>query len=108
MGNKENPNLSKLKSDYISLIIVLIFFVSFVSSSLIITWDNPEGKSYLETSYLSSDTSIILVYLIYISMIISVLRNRKTKKIEVKPVKGGFVTSIISVSMLILMMIYII
>ncbi|AGR42536.1 amino acid permease [Spiroplasma diminutum] len=102
-SKNNGQELSKIKASWIALIIVFIFFIGFVTSSLLIT----NKDSYLETAYLSSDATIIIVYLLNLPLLIQMLINRKTKKVEVRKVKGAYFAGIFSSSMLIFIMAYI-
>ncbi|WP_338985038.1 APC family permease [Spiroplasma endosymbiont of Diplazon laetatorius] len=93
--SKNGTELSKIKSSWIAIAIVAAFFIVFVTTGLLFKND------YLETAYLSSDSTIIIVYLLDIPIIIQMLRNRKTKKVETRKVKGAYFAGVFSSSMLI-------
>ncbi|WP_342258762.1 APC family permease [Spiroplasma endosymbiont of Dioctria linearis] len=106
-SKKNGEELSKIKSSWISILIVFIFFIAFVGSSLLLPKSITGDDSYLYTAYLSSDSTIIIVYLFHIPLLVQMLINRKTKKIEVRKVRGAYCAAIFSSSMLILTLGYI-
>ncbi|AUB32161.1 APC family permease [Spiroplasma floricola] len=96
--SKNGAELSKVKSSWIAMAIVSVFFISFVASGLLLEND------YLFTAYLSSDSTIIIVYLLNLPILIQMLRNRKTKRVEIRKIRGAYFAGVFSCSMLILML----
>ncbi|AUM63041.1 APC family permease [Spiroplasma monobiae] len=105
--SKDGTELSKVKSSWIAMVIVAIFFIVFVGSSLLLPKSITGDDGYLYTAYLSSDSTIIIVYLLDLPILISMLINRKTKKVEVRKVKGAYFAGVFSTSMLIFMLAFI-
>ncbi|WP_339020863.1 APC family permease [Spiroplasma endosymbiont of Atherix ibis] len=96
--SKNGAELSKLKSSWIAMAIVSLFFITFVTTGLLLE------NNFLYTAYLSSDSTILIVYLLNLPILVQMLRNRKTKKVKVKKVKGAYFAGIFSCSMLIFML----
>ncbi|QHX37067.1 amino acid permease [Spiroplasma sp. BIUS-1] len=103
--SKNGAELSKVKSSWIAMAIVGVFFTMFVASGLLLPNSVTRDQGgYLYTAYLSSDSTIIIVYLLDIPILINMLINRKTKKVEVRKVKGAYFAAVFSSSMLIFML----
>ncbi|QBQ08201.1 APC family permease [Spiroplasma gladiatoris] len=98
-------DISKNKLHLSAVLINLITMIVFISISLSVTW-NSGSPDYFIASYYSADTGILFVFIIYAVIIGGILNNRRTKKIPVKKIKGGFVLGIITLSLLTFMIIY--
>ncbi|QEH62396.1 amino acid permease [Spiroplasma chinense] len=87
---------------WVSAMITNITLVIFVALSLGLTWKTGEPDYFLVTYY-SADTGILYVFIIYALIMGGVLHNRKTKKVDVKPFKNTYWIQVITLSVLIIM-----
>ncbi|QGS52442.1 amino acid permease [Spiroplasma tabanidicola] len=103
--NLKNINLSNKKLQITAILINIGTLIFFVTVSLLVTWKSREPDYFL-ASYYSADTAILYVFIIYAVIIGGILNNRRTKKIEVKKLKGGFLIGVITLSLLSFMILY--
>ncbi|WP_339020861.1 APC family permease [Spiroplasma endosymbiont of Atherix ibis] len=106
-----SEKISYIKSGYIGMIITLSIYTLFLIISICIGFiSNPNGKqeiNYFLVADYSSNSTVMFAFIIYLILMIAVLHNRKTNKVEVNKVKGGFVIGIITTTILIIVMGYI-
>ncbi|AGR42535.1 APC family permease [Spiroplasma diminutum] len=96
-----------IKSGFIGMIITLTIYVLFLIISIPLGWNDSSGEiNYFIVANYSSNTTVMFGFLAYLIIMIYVLHNRRTKKVEVRKAKGGFAIGIISTSILSIILVY--
>ncbi|WP_338985036.1 APC family permease [Spiroplasma endosymbiont of Diplazon laetatorius] len=96
-NKSKNSEISIVKSGYIAMSITLTVHVLFLIVSIAIGEIKPNGEiDYSLVADLASSTTVIFAFIAYLIIMIGVLHNRRTNKVEVRKVKGGFVIGIIT------------
>ncbi|ALD66899.1 APC family permease [Spiroplasma cantharicola] len=98
-------NISYVKSGFIGMAITISIYVLFLTISIAIDWNSPEINYFLVADY-SSNSTVMFGFIVYLILMIYVLHNRRTKKVETLKVKGGFVIGIITCTILSIIMGY--
>ncbi|QGS51610.1 APC family permease [Spiroplasma tabanidicola] len=105
---KNAKNISKRKASIISIIITLIIFYSTIIISLLITPLRDTNEiNYAFISETISTSTVIFAFIVYYSLILAMVINRKTNKVKVNKIKGGLTIGIINIVILSLFMPYV-
>ncbi|QEH62395.1 amino acid permease [Spiroplasma chinense] len=103
---KRSKTLSHKEASIIGAIITQILFFVTIAASLSIQSITAEPSHMIIADSLSS-TTVLYAFVIYTVLIFGQVINRKTKKVQVKEVKGAFVTGIITLCLLLVIIPYV-
>ncbi|QBQ07382.1 amino acid permease [Spiroplasma gladiatoris] len=105
---KDSLNLSKKKASIIAILITLVlFYITIILSLSVNPLRDNTPPDYAFISETLSTSTVIYAFIIYYTLIVGVVHNRRTKKIETKKVKGGFTIGIINLVVLSLILPYV-
>ncbi|QHX37066.1 APC family permease [Spiroplasma sp. BIUS-1] len=109
-SKSEKKDISIQKAGYIGMAITLSVYTLFLIISIAIGYANGDKDkeiNYFLVADLASSSTVIFAFIAYLIIMIGVLHNRRTNKVEVRKVKGGFVIGIITTILVTIMVGYI-
>ncbi|AGR41661.1 APC family permease [Spiroplasma taiwanense] len=102
---EKKKKISYEKSGFIGMIVTLSIYIVFIIISLLITW-NSEKIDYFYIANYSSNSSVMFAFVVYFILIVAILDNRRTNKVEVQKIKGGYILGIVAAIFILIVMSY--